>query len=162
MKAGRWKSAPIALLTTLAFQRSTVPGMRDDGRGAERGRRSEDGADVAGVLDGVEHDDAGAVGEHEVVERAVGDLARWRARPAANRSRRRWRTRARRRSVSSTPRVADGSEQCGAAGRVGELRSGEHAAHRERRAQELLDGANAFGDEELLALARPPSPEVAG
>ena len=63
--------------------------------------------------------------------------------------------------VTSTPRRRGGVEQGGAAGRAGELWGDEQAAHREGRAKELLDGANTLGDEESLALARPPSPEVA-
>src|SRR5688500_17282546 len=48
-------------------------GHRDDGRRAERRRGPENGADVAGVLDGVEDDEAGSRGELEIGEVAVGD-----------------------------------------------------------------------------------------
>jgi hypothetical protein len=46
--------------------------------------------------------------------------------------------------------------------RAGQLWRDEHSADAERRAKELLDGTYAFRDEELLSLAGPPAPEVAG
>lgn len=58
--------------------------------------------------------------------------------------------------------VAERLEQCGAPWRVAELRGDESTMHDQRGTKQLLDGANAFGDEEPLSLAGPSALEVAG
>jgi hypothetical protein len=57
--------------------------------------------------------------------------------------------------------LAERGKQGGAARGVGQLRGDEHSAQREWRPKELLDGADALGGEQPLALARFPAPEVA-
>ena len=158
---GKWKLAPIALRTTLAFQRSTVPGMATSGVGAQGGGGAEDRAHVSGVLDGVEDDDPRAAGRCECVEGRARESPRWPARPAASRYRRRWRTRRRRLRAISAPAVRSVPSKAAPRGASGELRGNEDAAHRERRAQQFLDGPDALGDEQVLSLARAAALKVA-
>ena len=54
VRQGWWKCAPIPLRTTLAFQRSTVPGRAIVAVRAEGRRRAHDRADVSWVLNGVQ------------------------------------------------------------------------------------------------------------
>jgi hypothetical protein len=133
---------------------------RDGGSGTERGSGSHDGADVSGILHGVEDDDArdrcdlegfervrrngrdgkdalrrvGLGGAGEFLRGHVGDLD------------------------ATPPKVG---EERGAARRLGELRRDEHTVDPKRGSSELLDGAHSFGGEEALALARLPAPEIA-
>src|SRR5215212_12079455 len=50
------------------------PRHGEDGGRVERGGGAEDGADVSGILNRVEHDEACADGELESVEETVGNL----------------------------------------------------------------------------------------
>ena len=48
---------------------------RDDGAGVEGGGGPQDRTDVAGILDRVEHDQAGAIGKDQIGESPIGNLA---------------------------------------------------------------------------------------
>ncbi len=133
----------------------------DDGSGAERGRRSENGADVPGILQGVEHDDAGLPGEREIGEPSARDLG-----DGEHALRRVGLGRAGEVPLVDVDQVGADAvrrfQQDRASRGTGELWRDEDAADRQRGREKLLDGAHALGDEETLALAGPPPPEVAG
>ena len=133
---------------------------RDGSRGPERGSSAHDGADVAGVLDGVEDDNARDRRELKGVERVRrnsgdGQHALWRVGFGGAREL------LRAHLVHLDAALAKVCEQRGSARRVDQLRRDEHTVDAEGRASELLDGAHSLGGEEALALACLPAPEIA-
>ena len=48
---------------------------RDDGGRLQRGGGAEDRTDVAGILDSIEHDQAGTLGNDQIGESRIGNLA---------------------------------------------------------------------------------------
>jgi hypothetical protein len=133
---------------------------RDDGGGSQGRRGPQDGADVAGVLDGVEHDQARDGRKAKRVELPIGDLG------DRQNALRRFRFGGAREFLRGdlgdvNASLAERGEQCRAARSVRKLWGDERAAYVQRRPEQLLDGAHAFGREELLALARFPAPEIA-
>jgi hypothetical protein len=121
--------------------------------GAQRGGRAEDRADVARVLDGVEDEEAAVRTRLECVQRPVGYLG---DRQHALRGFRLGR--AGELALVDVGQLETAGEEVGAEGSTPwgaiELRRDQDAANAQWRAYELLDGTNAFGDEEMLALAR--------
>lgn len=132
----------------------------DRGR-TERGGRPKDGSDVAGILYGIEHDQAGSLTEFEIVEPASGNLgdgehALWGV------------------GLGGAGELAvvhldelgavttSEIEERRPALSARELWGDEQAAYGEGRSEQLLDGPHALGDEEALTLAGAPTLEVAG
>jgi hypothetical protein len=110
-------------------------------------------------LYGIQEDEPGLGGQLQVVQGPLGDLGdRQDALRRFGLGRARELERAYLRDVD--PALLKHAEKCGSSWSVGELRGHESAAQREGGPDELLYGTDPFGREQLLALARFPTPEV--
>ena len=144
-----------------------VPEVNGSGEGkscrhAERCRRADDRADVAGVLDGISTSRRNGLDAGKVLAGAVPGPRRLPGCPAASRSRPRC-------EVFGTDLVdgylrrSEPLEEARAARSVSPSRGrDERAANDQRRAKQLLDAADAFGDEQPLSLAGLAALQVAG
>jgi hypothetical protein len=132
----------------------------EDRRCVECRRRSKDGADVSGILHRIERDDAGAFRELDVVEATRGDLGDGEdalGRVGLGRA-----------GELALVDVGDvdaaaprGIEEGGSTRCIGQLRSDEDSPHGMADESSSSTARTSLGDEQLLALAGPPSPEVA-
>ena len=139
---------------------------RDDrGRAQSRGRGPyflpERSIPPAGILNGIQHDQASTVTERQIVQPGLGNLGD-REDPLRGVGL----GRARELAVVDLDELGAVAprniEKGGSTLGTGELRGDQQTAHGERRSEQLLDGPHAFGDEEALTLASTPAPEVAG
>jgi hypothetical protein len=110
-------------------------------------------------LNGIQEHEPGFRGQLEVVEGSVGNLGdRQDALRRLGLGGARELERAHLGDVDA-PLLED-AEQRGPARRVRQLRGDEGTSEREAGSDQFFDGADAFGREQLLALARFPTPEV--
>ena len=131
----------------------------DGGRSAERGRGPEDRPHVAGILHGVEHEQAETVGRFHAVERALrngrdGDHALRGVGLGGGVEV------ARRHLLHGAPRPADRLAEGGAAWRLEQLRRHQYAGGSDRRAKQFLHRAHALAHEQVPRFAGFPAPQV--
>jgi hypothetical protein len=133
----------------------------DRGGGAEGRGRPEERADVAGVLDAVEEEDACARGEcelHHIGARHLRDREHALGRVGVGRARELAVAHLEELDAALGERAAERR----AARRGVQVRGHERADDAHRRGEQLLDRADALGDEEPVPLAGAPAAEVAG
>jgi hypothetical protein len=136
-------------------------GQTDGGSGAEGSRRPHDRPDIAWVLHGVENDEPkglldlegaqvmfGDFGDGEYSLRGLG-IGRGRELGTGD-------------LLDRNAALTQRREERLGVGEIGGGRCDESAANHERRTKQLVDGANAFDDEETLALARVAALQVTG
>jgi hypothetical protein len=135
-------------------------GKGDDRGGAQRRSGPQDGADVAGVLNGVEDDESGYGRKVQQLEAPLRDLGN------SQHPLRRLRLGGAREFVwrdfgDVDTSFAQRGKERGTARGVEKLGSGERATYVQWRSKQLLDGTHTFCREQLLALTCFPAPEIA-